>query len=314
MRRPKLRDDPVFYRLRYSLIAQMLHARSPVERGLEPAHERDADPVGEVAQAIKAARRSVATRPGRTDAEPRPSQQALQLIELAAAELRRMGWRWIGNPPRWYARVLRHRNSPEDPPLGQFLDQLLEPAAVVLYWSCVVEEGEWERLSFLYETARPERRPRRLRRLALPRPTARRGRWLNRHRFARGWNLDREAWLRAYLLLLRDPTPGLKRDDRPVFARFGFARLRPMPAPNYRVRYNLACLFCRLANRTYLDGGGFHDAIFEEATMHLSRCLAGARGKQREAILDWARRDPSLAPLRNAWSEGFEEVVSPYLP
>jgi len=311
VRRPRQRDDPVGYRLRYSLLTQVLHARAEYEYEAISHDREPGRPPEEATAAIEAARRRVGARSER--AEEGPIEEALRLVEAASGQLRRLGWKWVGNPPRWYVRWLRRRNSDEDRHLGQFLDRTLEPASVVVYWSCVVEYGDWSVLAFLFEEPPP---PRGIRRLLSPfawRHPEQARRWLSRNRFVGRWGVDRDAWLRQYLRALREPRPRLTDGGRRLHAGLGLARVRQMDAPSYRVRYNLACLFCRLARRARrpdtLDE--FPEAILAEAATQLSICLTSVSGRQRAAILDWAGRDPALAPLRSGWSEEWGQPPWP---
>ncbi len=311
MTKRKTNRDPVAYRLRYALITQRLHARSGPWTDHGDSHDRVPRRPDAVQAAIDVARHRVGARSKR---EGDPVVEARELVEMATQELRRLGWKWVGSRPRWYARRLRLRNSTEDRHLGEFLDGALEPAAVIVYWSAVVERDGWQALDFLLSTYHREGRLARLRSLLTWHQVRDGGRWLNRGRIARRRGGVNAAWLQRYLRVLRETDPKLRDHGRGLHAGLGLMRVPPLSGPNYRVRYNLACLFCRLANLRLEGEAGFVDELFDEAIAQLSLCLEGARGRQREEIVSWAERDPSLMPLREARHDRFESIVLPYRP
>ena len=117
-KRPEL-ADPTWYRIRYGLASQQLHARRFVDA------ERD----------------------------------VLELIASTSAVLTEIGWRWTGRQPTWFtswykrapARLwravrrlagrARRRSVVGDWELARFLAHTVEPAAVALWWSTRVAQG-----------------------------------------------------------------------------------------------------------------------------------------------------------------------------
>lgn len=306
MTRRKLRDDPVAFRVKYALLVQRLHEATdrpdgaPAELKLLSAPAVRA--AVEATERLGLAREEGLTRersvnPGQAlasaDADP---IGALALVEASERELRRLGWGWVGSEPPWYRRWLRRRQSSGDRRLGAFLDRVVEPAAVVVFFSCMVERGKWE----------PER--------FLPKQTTRRR--LRRRSFLHRWRQDRMQWLDQYLDILREPER--RKLWRPLrfVAWLGLTALRPVPPTNYRVRYNLACLYSRLARHVLLVDGldelesvEYERQFLAEAATHLSLCFTRARLRQRDAIAQWARKDPALATLRLKDEERFFEIV-----
>ena len=212
-------DDPVVYRIEYSLIAQELHIATEKARATE-------------------AKSGV----------PRAtlSGEAKKLIEATTGELRRLGWRWAGGKPPWYIRWARWRRNPEYTHLGAFLDGVLEPATVVLYWSCRVVERDWKSVEDLLDRAQrlPKSRPR----LRWPdlRRYRRYMRQIDRRRLSRRWHREEKNWLEDYLEILASPPRTRRPPVVRLFIKLGLSRLKPMPGPSYRVHYNLACLYSRL--------------------------------------------------------------------
>jgi len=307
--RRKQGEDPVTFRVEYSLLVQQLHALTVTEQSELPA-ERPLMSDATVATAVEATQRLVhaqgegAARE-RVDDLMRPlveddvdPSQALALVERSVHTLRRLGWAWVGSRPPWYRRWFPRRQSGGDR-LGEFLDRVVEPAAVVVYFSCRVERGDWNPERFL-----DRRLPKRM---------------LKRQRFARRWHRNRAQWLDHYLDVLRQPRP--PRPSRPYrfVAWLGFTRFRPAPRTGYRVRYNLACLYSRLALRAQAgiktvdetERFDYVRAFAGEAATHLSLCLAEARLAERETIAQWAWSDPALTMLRLVDEDGFAAIVGP---
>lgn len=274
----RLEDDPVFYRIRYSLLAQELH-KATVKPKKGDAH-----------------------RPEPLPGEKKLSEQTLELIAETAEELRRLGWRWVGAKPSWLVRLFRRRRDNEYVALGEFLDGVFEPAAVVMYWSCRVNEGDWElaeqalsgKLPTLPRGWRNRRNiPKRL--LIAMRRRRRRLRQMDRRRLTIGRGRKQEAWLKNYLAILTSPA----NPQRPFFGKFliklGFSRLQPLPPPGYRVHYNLACLHWRLA--TCNPDGNACQRHRDEAHKQWRECLAEASEVQEARLSEWARKDPALKGL-----------------
>jgi hypothetical protein len=280
MSKPTITSDPTYYRVEYSRIAQGLHELTAVHReGTARSVSLWDDEV--VAAAVRLVNPEtpfeqehvvdvISARPEPLSVEPRA------LIAATRRELVRLGWRWAGRTPPWYVRRLR-RVRPAEHRLAIFLDEVLEPATVVLYFSCRIEEGaKWEINAS--DLSQPRER-------ALDRRAA----------TDRSPDAVSDRWLLEYLTDLIGPLPappsGLKR----AAAWAGVARWRRPSEPNYRVRYNLACLFSRRARTSPPDKAGLY---LELARLQLDLCLSQLGGSRRRAVVEWAEHDPGLAELR----------------
>jgi hypothetical protein len=306
MRRRRLRDDPVAFRVKYALLVQRLH--EVTDQGDDAPAELKLMSAPAVREAVEATKRlglaheeglkrerSVNPEEALTSADADPIG-ALALFEASERELRRLGWAWVGSEPPWYRRWLRRRQSSGDRRLGAFLDRVVEPAAVVVFFSCLVESRQWEPQRFL-----PKRTTKRRLRRRSP-----------LHR----WHQDRSQWLDQYLDILREPERRKLWWPWRFVAWLGLTAVRPVPPTNYRVRYNLACLYSRLAHHVLLIDGlddlelvRYQQQFLAEAATHLSLCFTRAKLRQRDAIAQWARKDPALATLRLDEEERFFEIV-----
>ncbi len=207
-RRPEL-ADPTWYRIRYALASQRLHA-------------------GSVAEAENDALKLFC------EAE----DDALELICSTSAVLTEIGWRWTGRQPTWFtswykrapARLwravrraagrARRRSVVGDWELARFLAHTVEPAAVVLWWSTRIAQRSVPKT--------PEESDRVLR------PLDRRS--------------EKDGdWLQSYLEELVTKQPK-RHEFKRVFGWLGVSRWRAPDEPYDRVDYNLACLFSRLAS------------------------------------------------------------------
>ena len=204
-------------------------------------------------------------------------RDAKALIESTSAVLAEIGWRWVGRRPPWFAswykrapawlwravrrffRRPRRRTIVGDWELAKFLADTVEPAAVALWWSARVADKK--KMTAPPNKKLPPRKP-----------------------------LDRrapinDAWLRAYL----DELAAGQR-KRSALARalawLGVSRWRPPREPTYRVQYNLACLFSRLAVALETS------ALFDRSAACLEQSLAGATGPRRGEAARWALRHP----------------------
>jgi hypothetical protein len=276
MTEPSLASDPTYYRIEYARIAQLLHERTAAREKV-PAQHAAFTKDKQVTEALRLVRREVA-------AERKPVKKPLSLepcalVSATRRELLRLGWRWVGRSPsrylqwfrraRWFRRVRGYTYvSRADHRLAVFLDEVLEPAA----------GGKLEAESL----GKPQ----------LP------GRALDR-RSPTGGSADAvsEKWLRAYLDELISPRPARRGDWRQAAALMGATRWQQPRKTNYRVHYNLACLFSRLDERAPGGPAGAEKSYLDSAAEQLSLSVSAVGGAQRRALLEWAGRDPGLAGL-----------------
>jgi hypothetical protein len=265
-------DDPVVYRIEYSLLAQELH-------------------------------RATLGHDGNDAPRTKLSVEALELIESTAKELRRLGWRWVGTGPSRLVRWMRRRRGTEYVKLGAFLDTELEPATVVLHWSCRVIEGDWEWAERALAGCLPKlpggRRNVITRLMIASRRRRLRLRQVDRRRLNLRRRHEDEAWLEDYLAVLAAPHSWRRPPVGRLLIKLGLSRLRPVPTPTYRVHYNLACLYSRLATRrTAADPQG--KKHLDDALAQWKMCLGVATSRQEETLREWAAKDPGLKALRDA--------------
>jgi hypothetical protein len=277
VRRRKPSADPISYRIDYSIAVQILHAVSEKRAREVPGRARQRrEPTPKLRQVVDAARSSLLREDSallQPDLEAARAE-SLRLILKSAAELERQRWRRPGRRPPWYLRRLRKARKRR---LAEFLERVLEPAAVVLFWSCETEDDAmWE----------PGREP-----VALDRRSLLSAAEAEDERAVK-------AWLCAYLGdLLSSPVPQ-PTVPRRLWAWLGATRLRARSEPDPRVRYNLACLFSRRAARRFVVANEKPDRDLAEAARQLSLALSRSRGAQREALVRWAQEDPGLQGLR----------------
>lgn len=267
VRRPE--EDPITYRIAYARAAQALHVRT------DDAEDRVVAgpeiPLTEKMEGAIEAAVAGASLDELLSEIASPADEALQLVEMARAQLVLLGNLWVARPIAWYEPRMRLRRRwrrwrSADPKLPDFLTSVVEPATVVLLFSARVQEGWGPR----FEDAAP--------------PSEK----LDR-RFGLSGEDAPDEWLHQYLNLLREPSADV----------------------NYRVRYNLACLFSRAAWVSYLRDGGFADAYLIESATHLRLAVAGATGPRRRSMVEWAWRDPALSGLRRMDTERFTQIVGP---
>jgi hypothetical protein len=281
-----LLGDPTWYRIGYSLAAQRLHAAMPDEDRVWG--ENPGGLTGEIIDALR-------ERQGRSREYGRgpvaAEAEALRLLVTTATVLAASGWRWAGRRPSWsarlWARTVRRRRRVADPRLAEFLDAVVEPAAVVLLWSARVEAGHGL-----------ERTPEIAGRAYASRP-------IDRKRLG-------AAWLVRYLDELLTPEPLPAKRWRRLLGALGFTRFRAARSRGYRVEYNLACL---LSRTIVFDGEGDPDPRDQEAAnaaaSHLQRCFDAVGGPSLEQIASWAWQDPGLANLKRFARSRFETIVGP---
>lgn len=305
MSKRTLAEDPTGFRIDYSRIANLLHLQSqekPPTAAERPNEIAEPDPdeiaapgLGEIAEkAIAVARREVTPEQrNRCLREGAIPEQAAELVGRAARQLTLFGHRGVHQQPPWHVRVQQRRRGRERLLLTRFLDRLLEPASVVLYFSGLVAERKNPDVPpEPPDSAAP---PDRTKAPAAP---------------GEGPARAREEWLRQYLAFLRaESAPRIV----PIHGPLGRLDLRrpPQPAsPNYRVRYNLACLFSRLAASEAGGDDGVQKSYLAEAKRQLRQSLAAVRGRQRRAIVAWAEKDPGLEGLRERALKEFQEIVA----
>ena len=311
--------DPTWYRISYSLAAQKLHAAHGTKKGADGL-VKSLDKSASAAVKDMADLRSsvgVSGKRGFKEAE----DDALEVIRVTAAVLADMGWRWAGRNPSWYVswserlpaallrlvrrlrRKPRRRSIAGDWPLAKFLDRTVEPAAVLLVWSARIERRvlksplrrelrELENhLIALAENRAPERRPNKE-----LRP--------DRRQYAAGGD-----WLYRYVIELADDRDPEHDRWKRFVAWLGVSRYRLRDKANYRVQYELACLFSRLAQKRPGTDGKTNEAVAERAREHLGRSLSELPEPRRTEAADWATRDPSLVGVRDANRSKFDRLV-----
>jgi hypothetical protein len=282
-------EDPIAYRIDYSRIAQSLHLESvtaeaapgvgaekkptpkdPKSPAKKPAPKKPAPDVAAVARVVE---KLIGPNPPPPDDAVK---EALALVLRARRELYHLGWKWVGWTPRWTWREvvgrLRHPiHGTEIRRLATFLDQILEPATVVLYFSARIAKSELAALPSRDSSGRLKRGP-----FDLPG-----GAGASRR--------DESAWTDRYLQILLCE----RKDGRPGIPM----KWKPSAAVNYRVRYNLACMYSRLGE-------------VPQSLDQLRQAVTLAKGRDRQALVEWAKKDPALTAARHAPKDGFAEALS----
>lgn len=305
MRPRGLTEDPTYYRIEYGRIVQQLHAATAARPG-DPEKKTAPCSTQDLEEMLDAIRRDMTTREEDVFKGTLPDQ-ALNLLRLATTELRELRWRWVGKRPPWYVRWCgwrRWRLRREQQLLGAFLDTVLEPAALVLYCSCLIEKKGWLPRS-------PEGPPG----VALDRKTAfwstggKKGRidaWLNSYLaylcYGEGEGKPRH-WHMRWVCWLDAKTTPVRACARRLFGWLGFTLWREPEEVSYRVRYNLACMFSRAAKSRESE------ADLDLAQTQLALCMKRVSVRDRLALAEWAATDPSLAWLRKTRPEEFAKIV-----
>ena len=295
--------DPAWYRAIYSLAAHRLHSVSDaVEVHERPLRKRTAQLVEDLGRAPDAdpVEALVAAR---SDAET--------LIAVSDQALADAGRRWVGRkpvwhralrpPPGWHRILGRPRSPASNPDVAEFLERVMEPAAVILLLSIRVElerrseAGDRGLTDSLIERA-----------LAAGggdftcdrRAGPRRESLEARERYGQQ-KLQRDPvridddWLLAYFDILLREGHGPSGRWRRLLAWGGAVRLRPIRPPSYRALYNAACLLSRLAH----EHDGFAGLVTASASQ-LKRAFAELPpGARRDLLSTWAWRDPGLVAL-----------------
>jgi hypothetical protein len=327
---PHLRD-PNWYRVSYALAVQCLEiattsksaSTSPAKRGpriRKPwggGAEKDAQPGwpaeidakdGEWRSAFgdATAETLIELYENRAPGKEHFDQAALaarraveELIASAAAMLEEAGWQWVGRRPPRFVRW-RRKFSPAritgrrpllDRELVRFLSWVVEPASVVLLFSAWLVEGTNFPMAELKAAIGPK---------PVERPLERRKR-----------SRDPEGWLIAYLARLvfdwpQDPARRVRAQ-----ARLGRTRYRAPREPSFRVQYNLACLFSRLAGAEEEKGDTKGAKQFISiAAGQLEKALLHLPDDQRAWLVSWAKIDPGLDDLRRMRGREFAETIA----
>lgn len=289
----KARYDPTWHRTGYLLAAQILQANTEAkERSLVELDENERSFLEELCLQST----TPPSIPGLKAAE----DQALSTAAQAASVLRRSGSRWVARRPAGWAKLVRWRRSAAATRLIEFLNQTLEPSAVVLYWATRVEEGAMNPSQLLSLTR-----------------TDSSAKALDRRKFK---PQDAEAdppsveWLEAYVQGLLTPKQAHRGNLKRLAGWTGVSRHRAPLTPNYRVRYNLACLFSRAARRAHPETkfrpeSDLAEFFLDESLRQLRDCLDQVGRVRREKLVRWAWRDPGLAFVRLKRKAAFRSLV-----
>jgi hypothetical protein len=309
--------DASWYRIVYSRAAHRLHlaSRSPTHRPKGPGEHTERI-LTEFFGPVSEERPTLLPPP---EAAVRDAEELLAVVNQA---LSHAGQRWAGRSRAWYARLKPRRSPARAGEVAEFLDRVVEPAAVVLLLSARLELGQSEAIEEmlldevkrrrdgppvveppLVDREQGPRRPRRRRqRQAVDSPD----------------QAADDAWLMAYLrMLLTDE----RRQARPgvparLLAALGVPRWRRLRPPSYRARYNVACLLSRLTSRR-ANARDREDAseFAREAAHQLRRCFnALPPGPRRDRLARWAWQDPGLEGLRDFDRNRFASVVGRQRP
>ena len=189
--------------------------------------------------------------------------------------------RWAKAIRGWPGRLLRWllRLHPKEPPvacdieLTRFLSRVVEPTAVILYCSTIVEDKGAYSL-FTHTVLEHDG--------DVPRPVDRRD---LRTDGARKWAL------RCLSALLADQRVDNSRQAR-LEARLYRTQYRAPFAPNPRAHYGLACMLSRLATQADKRWDWRAKRSFlSSAAAQLERSLSDSPDDRREGLAEWARLD-----------------------
>lgn len=231
--------------------------------------------------------------------------EAWGLLMSTSHVLEGAGWHWVGRRPPRYLLWAKRRSVPSvrrRPPgsereLARFLSRTVEPASAVLLcsvWVVTKREQIYERIVEYVEHPGE----------GVPAPLKRSLRWG-----------DLEDWTLQYLeRLLAD-----EQVDTRIRARWratlGLTRLREPATPNFRVRYNLACLFSRLAAvASSRRQEQICDRLLEVAMLQLDAALWSLPNSYQRRMASWAQTDPALEELRTHDPPAFAAIVATWAP
>jgi len=224
-------------------------------------------------------------------------------VKATSAVLVEIGWRWTNRQPTWFtswykrvparlwramrrlARRPRRRSVTGRWELARFLARTVEPAAVVLWASTLLEKGELVGEDELVTVQEKSEH-------VLP-------------RLDRLENPKDAAWVNAYLDELAAKQPRRRSAVR-LLGWLGVSRWRAPAEPTDRVSYNLACFFSRLAAHERDEER--QNAHLNRSADYLGRCL-GEWGLRRGEAANWAWSDPGLDALKTSRADDFEKVV-----
>jgi KTSC domain len=124
----------------------------------------------------------------------------------------------------------------------------------------------------------------------------------------RGWTLD-------YLVSFLTSEQLYTGRRAQVEARVGRTRYRAPRPPAARARYNLACLFARLALAADGRGGeSDRDAFVSLGIRQLEAALSDSSDPRRDRLAAWARTDPGMRGLERFDPEGLAAVLATWGP
>jgi hypothetical protein len=243
------------------------------------------------------------------------TRRAKELFATTTEVLDGAGWHWVGRrPPRyvrwgkrtrsWPGRLVRWslRMHPKEQPvacdieLTRFLSRVVEPTAVILYCSTILEDddeyGRFKRA--VLERGDGDQRPVDRRSL--------------RAAGAKDWAL------RSLSALLADQRIDSGRQAR-LEARLYRTQYRAPFAPNPRACYGLACMLSRLSTKANeREEAQTERSFLSIAAAQLERSLSDSPDDRREGLAAWARVDPDLKGLREHDGRTFDTIVARWGP
>jgi len=124
-----------------------------------------------------------------------------------------------------------------------------------------------------------------------------------------------EEWLISYLArLVADWSPVASPRER-VEARLWRTDLRRPKAVSFRVRYNLSCLFSRLASLAHERSDDLSMSRYLAiAELQLEHALFSLEEGRRNDLVSWADTDPGLSGLRSKRASEVAGIVARWGP
>lgn len=328
--------DPTWYRIRYALAVQCLQLAASRKEGrdgkagrkakkgnggwdvgigwppgLKPGSEKNARwKGGDFSAALRRLLVALA-EDGNTLPPELAARMAGELLVQTGEVLNKDGWRWVGRPAPRFRRgaewlqvkldnriPLKWRERPvaSDQKLTQFLNEVVEPAAVVLYCATIAtEDGEYERL-----------------RVAIREPASTGVTRLDRRSLSRKTKAE---WARAYLgaVLVEPPAPdGSSAALAARLRRRRWRKARAQVSLDPRANYSFACLLSRLVSEAPVEADRAGFAAM--AAKQLESALARSPSRRRGRLAEWARDDPDLDGLRDHDRVTFDAIVATWGP